>query len=277
MKRNLPPFEVEVTEKADVPGIGSPLYSTGNWQVSQRDFFMEVDGVGRFHAHDGNKVEYSVVPGADRDWVNLYLNGQVLVALMHQRKIINFHASSFVHDGRGVMILGETGAGKSSLTVSFALGGAGFLSDDLTPVIFKDSVPYIWPVDRPVKLRESTLDQLDIGVNMLTEAEAGTGKQYLHIQHAGVAEYPLNTILKIEVGVADRPEFIVPSPMEKFTLLRSEICSWEFLSGMPETEADYLQKLVQIVQQTIIVRVIRPKDIRITELHEAVERFLKLR
>ncbi len=78
----------------------------------------------------GKEVKFSVEPSADPEWVQLYLSGQVLVALLHQRKIINFHASSFIHDGWGVMILGETGAGKSSLTVSFAIAGAGFLSDD---------------------------------------------------------------------------------------------------------------------------------------------------
>ena len=139
----------------------------------------------------GRRWNISLEPGADPDWVQLYLNGQVLVALLHQRKIISFHASSFIHDGRGVMILGETGAGKSSLTVSFALAGAGFLSDDLTPVIFKGSKPYIWPLYRDIKLRENTVAQLDISREKLREAEKGTGKQYLDVNRADVRDHQL--------------------------------------------------------------------------------------
>ena len=249
-------------------------YSAENWQVNQHEFALQVPGVGSFYACDGKEVEYSVVPGADPGWVKLYLNGQVLAALLHQRRIINFHASSFIHDGRGVMILGETGAGKSSLTVSFALAGAGFLSDDLTPVLFRRSKPFIWPLYRDIKLRENTVTQLEINRKKLREAEKGTGKQYLDVNRADVRDHQLNTVLKIEIGNCREPEFHEPSPAEKFSLLRSEICSWEILAGMPETEAVYLQQLLHIVEQVRFVRVVRPDEIEISDLHAAVSKYL---
>ena len=60
-----------------------------------------------------------------------------------------------------------------------------------------------------------------------------------------------------------KPEFHEPAPAEKFSLLRSEICSWEMLAGMPETEAEYLQQLLHIVEQVRFVRVVRPAEIEI--------------
>ena len=251
-----------------------PVYSADNLQVNQNEFSLQVPEVGSFYVRDGKEVEYSIVQGADPNWVQLYLNGQVLVALLHQREIINFHASSFIHDGRGVMILGETGAGKSSLTVSFALAGAGFLSDDLTPVIFKRSKPYIWPLFKDIKLRENTVAQLELNREKLREAEKGTGKQYLEVNRANVSDHQLNTVLKIEIGNCRKPEFHTPSPAEKFSLLRSEICSWEMLAGMPETEAAYLQQLLHIVEQVRFVRVVRPAEIEIAVLHAAVRDYL---
>ena len=76
----------------------------------------------------------------------------------------------------------------------------------------------------------------------------------------------LHTVLKIEIGNCRKPEFHEPSPAEKFSLLRSEICSWEMLAGMPETEAAYLQQLLQIVEQVRFVRVVRPAEIEIAAL-----------
>lgn len=251
-----------------------PAYSGESLQVNQREFATQVDGVGSFYACDGIEVEYSIMPGADHDWVKLYLEGQVLVALLHQRKVINFHASSIIHNKRGILILGETGAGKSSLTVSFALNGAGFLTDDLTPVIFKRSKPFLWSLYRDIKLRENTVGQLNIKSEKLRLAEAGTGKQYLRVDGADVEDFPLDTILKIEIGEVSKPEFLEPSPAERFSLLRSEICSWEMLAGMPETEAEYLQQLLQIVRQVKFVRVVRPAEIEIAALHTAVSEYL---
>ena len=273
-KYSLPVEGVSVSRDEELPVIVGPLLETDNLRVSPHECLLSVPEVGRFYIREGREVVYSVASGADPEWVKLCLNGQVLVALLHQRKIINFHASSFIYNDRGVMILGETGAGKSSLTVSFALTGAGFLTDDLTPVIFKRMKPYIWPLSRDVKLRGNTIMQLDISSEKLREAEKGTGKQYLEVNRADVKGHVLQTIMKIEIGDSRKVEFHEPSVAEKFSLLRSEICSWEMLAGMLETEAAYLQQLVQIVEKVRFVRVMRPAEITIAKFHSAVERYL---
>ena len=252
----------------------SPVYRGQNFQVNQNEFSLQVEGVGSFFAHNGSEILYSVDKGADPEWVRLYLNGQVLVALLHQRKIINFHASGFVYNGMGVMVPGETGAGKSSVTLSFALHGGGFLTDDLTPVVFEDEQPCIMPLKRRVKIRKETAEELGISPDALSEAESGTGKKYVSLTPVRMNPFPLKVIMKIETGPVERPVFSEPSPAERFSLLRSEVCSWEILAGMPETEAAYLQQLVKIVEQTRFVRVIRPKRIGITGLYETVKQYL---
>lgn len=252
-----------------------PLHKAESWQVNQEEFALQVEGVGSFYASGGDRVEYSAEEHADPAWVKLYLNGQVLVALLHQRKIINFHASSFVHDGRGMMMLGETGAGKTSITMSFASAGAVFMSDDLTPVIFSEDDPHVWSLDRKIKLRVDSIDQLNISQSSLTDAEAGTGKKYLILDKGDEEYHRLDIILKIETGEVDGPVFTELTTAEKFALLRSEICSWEILAGMPETEAAYLQQLVKILDSVHFTRVTRPADIRITEMHASIRKYLE--
>jgi hypothetical protein len=268
--------DVAICQKATTLMVKDPLHIGETWQVSQNEFAMQLASIGDFYVRDGNYVEVSPADDADPDMVKLCLSGRIMVALLHQRKIISFHASSFSHNDRGIMILGETGSGKSSLTASFAMNGAGFLSDDMTPVIMKESKPYIWPLHRSIKISENTVGQLNISRHKLTQAERGTGKQYLHIDHAGVKDHILNTILKIEVGNNSAYEFYKPDPAGKFSLLRSEICSWEILAGMPETEAEYLHQILQIIQQVNFVKVVRPVEIEIQRLHAAIADYLKI-
>jgi hypothetical protein len=255
--------------------VEHPLSSADNWQAGPQEFSMQVPGVGDFYAKEGNYIEYFPAPGADPEWIKLYLNGQVLAALLHQRKILNFHASSFIYKGHGMMLLGEAGSGKSSLTAAFTLNDAGFLSDDFTPVIFKEGIPVIWPVYKSIKIREQTISQLGIVKERLRRAEKGTGKYFLEVYSADVDHYPLDFILKIEVSGTNLPIFSKPEPTEAFTLLRSEICSWEMLAGMPETEAAYLQQLLKILRQVKFVRVVRPVQIETTALHDAVRTYLE--
>jgi len=273
-KYSLPVEGVSVSRDEELPVIVGPLLETDNLRVSPHECLLSVPEVGRFYIREGREVVYSVASGADPEWVKLCLNGQVLVALLHQRKIINFHASSFIYNDRGVMILGETGAGKSSLTVSFALTGAGFLTDDLTPVVFNGTEPSIMLLQRKVKIRKDTAVELGIDSLQLTEAEAGTGKKYFSIEPVQVNPFPLNLILKTDTGQVDAPVFSTPEPADKFALLRSEVCSWEILAGMPETEESYLHQILDIVQKVKIFRVTRPEEIRIAQFHEVVRDFL---
>ena len=265
---------VNVRECASPHVVASPSYTGENFCVGRDEFSLEAAEVGRFYVSGGCEVEYSVDSGADEGWVRLYLNGQVTVALLHQRGIITFHASSFVHAGRGVMVLGESGAGKSSLTASFSLSGAGFLTDDVTPVLIQDSQPFIQTLHESIRIRKNTSEQLNVSSELLREAETGSGKQYVHIGRVRDGVFPLGVILKIEIGDVLKPVFDNPSPAKKFLLLRSEICMSEILAGMPETEAAYLQQLVQMIEKVPFVRVVRPEDIRIAGLHEAVELYL---
>jgi hypothetical protein len=274
VKLKIPLADVVIKESLAGKEVSNPVCRGEQWQANGNEFAMQVPGMGSFYACDGREVVYCIEQGADPEWVQLYLNGQVLVAMLHQRKIINFHASSFMHDSRGVMILGETGAGKSSLTAAFSLNGATFLTDDLTPVIFKDSKAQVWPLYRAIKLRDNTISQLNIGTNKLARAEEGTGKQYLHLEHGNVTDSPLHIILKIETGDCSKPEFHEPTPPERFSLLRSEICSWEMLAGMPETEEAYLDQLLMIVRQVDFIRVVRPADIMISGLYTAIREYL---
>lgn len=269
---SLPDLKISRVER--LPDIVSPAYTATGMEVAHYEFSLKVPGVADFYVAEGHLVEYVCHPGADREWIRLYLEGMVLVALLHQREIISFHASSFIFGGQGVIIMGETGAGKSSLTLSFALDGAGFLTDDLTPVVFNRGTPSVMPLNRRMKIRTSTAAELGVEPERLTDAENGTGKKYLEIMPAVSAGHPADVILKIEVGDTEGPLFEEPSPAEKFSLLRSEVCSWEILAGMPETEAAYLQQIVNIVQKVKIYRVTRPAGIRVADFYASVKEFL---
>jgi hypothetical protein len=250
--------------------VKDPLQAGIDWQASQNEFAMQIKGVGDFYACRGSYVEFKPVEGADPEWIKLCLRGRIMVALLHQRRTVSFHASSFIHNNRGLMILGDSGAGKSSLTASFVLNGAGFLTDDLTPVIVKNSIAYIWPIPGSVKIWEDTASQLNISRRKLKPAEQGTGKHYFELTRAGFEECVLKTILKIDVGTNKTIEFYEPEPALRFSILRSEICSWELLAGMPETENDYLHQLLKIVQQVSFIRIVRPAEIGIQKLHSAI-------
>lgn len=274
MPQSFPLNDVGIRRVDKLPEVSSPLYTSGEYCVSESEVLITITGVGCFYVRGGDTVEYVTEEGADPEWVKLVLESQVLVALMHQRQMINFHASSFMRNDKGIMILGETGAGKSSLTASYVMDGAGFLSDDLTAVVFRGSMPYIRPLFREIKLTGDSIQQLSPDSRRLRLAEAGTGKHYLTAEPASFDDQPLHTIIRIEVAQTGTLETHHPPPAEAFAMLRSEVCMWEMLRGMPSSEAVYMKQLLQIVKETKVITIIRPADMLIEDLHREVERLI---
>lgn len=186
---------------------------------------------------------------------------------------MSFHAGSFSYKGDGIIVSGESGAGKSSVVLSFSLGGHDFLSDDVTPVEFIEEKPYIIPFHPKARLRENTIDQFRIERARLTDGEAGSGKSYLEMP-AFDGRVPLKIVISIVQDDCREPSFYEPGPAEKFTILRSEICMWEILEGMPEREPQYFGQLMNIISQVRIIRAVRPANIRIEDFRKAIETYI---
>ena len=63
--------------------------------------------------------------------VYTYLIGQVLSVALLQKQIESLHASAVAIDGKAIVLLGDCGAGKSTLTAALIGAGASLITDDL--------------------------------------------------------------------------------------------------------------------------------------------------
>lgn len=246
--------------------IVNPVYASGYWQINQHEFAMQVESIGSFYACNGNEIEYAPAKNATPESVELYLNGSVYGAILHQRNILPLHGSSFVWKKRGILLCGESGAGKSSLTAAFCFAGAEFLTDDVTPFVFENDRPVIIPLSDRIKLWNDSLQQLNQKNRNLNAIYPGQEKYYFPMQNELHQKYPLHQMYFIEVSEKDKIEFTELDGVQLFAALRNEIYRWEYLSSMPETEISYIQQLLSFTRKVSAYRVHRPRDIKIEEM-----------
>lgn len=269
-----PLADVEIIKTDKISRVQNPFYSNDWMSISASEFSMTVENVGSFYAGNGNHIEYSPDEGADPGAIELYMNGSVYGAILHQRRILPLHGSSFIYNGLGVMFCGESGAGKSSLTASFCLDGAGFLTDDVTPILFDDQKPHIWPKTGKVKLWDDSLQQLKREKAKLTKIRPEDEKYYFPIDSNQIETFPLNKILILEITETDDVTFRKVEKVEAFSYLHQEIYRREYLGAMPETEAAYLEQISLICNNVEVIRVSRPKTIALSEMTSRISKFL---
>ena len=68
-----------------------------------------------------------------------------------------FHASAVTNDKNAIMLTGDSGSGKSSLTTILTVNGYGFVSDDFTPILSNDSFVYCFP--SAISIKENFFSQ----------------------------------------------------------------------------------------------------------------------
>lgn len=255
--------------------IASPLYVDEWYKINQHEFTLDVEEVAWFYASKGHYIEVAPYEGFKMDSLELYLNSTVYGAILQQRKMLALHGSSFNYKNKNIMICGESGVGKSSLTVAFCLTGSKFITDDVSPIVFESGKPHVLALSDKIKLWDDSLSQLKINKEGLVKILEDTDKFYYPIKKEVTGLFPLNQVFILEIHDKPGVEFEVLKGVEKLTMLRNQVFRLEILKGMPENETLYFHQLADIASSVNITRIKRPNDISINDLMNALKKYLK--
>jgi hypothetical protein len=111
---------------------------------------------GGFHITNGHEIVIDPLPGADPDAVRVVLIGRMMAYLLRQRGWLSLHASGVVIDDFGVLFLGVSGSGKSTVAAAFHARGHHVMTDDVAPVRVSDGQCIALPVGSCLRLDENS-------------------------------------------------------------------------------------------------------------------------
>lgn len=136
--------------------------SIGPFVVSKEHIMFRVEGVAIFLIKAGNAIVVSPMQTNKEDEIRLYILGTCMGAILLQNNILPLHGSVLSIDGKAYGIVGECGAGKSTLARAFIKQGYKLLSDDLIPVTLNNNVPHVIPSYPYQKLWEESLTEFNM-------------------------------------------------------------------------------------------------------------------
>ena len=250
----------------------SCIYSCPQLKINELDFFLDIKNVARYRVSDGQKIEVFPYENADKESVCLFPEGSAMGAVLHQRGLLPFHGSSFVYKGKGIMICGHSGIGKSSVTAVFCREGSNFINDDITPVAVSDSTTTILPLKTRIKLWYDSLRKLEIDFNQLQRIRPDLDKFYLPMEKRAASEHKLDHIFILSSHQKDVFLAMELEGMRKYNALRQQIYRRIYLKGMPETEKKYFRQLFSVAANVRVTYIIRPQVCDIQETSHFIEK-----
>ena len=121
---------------APLPAIDESRWTRSgpfSW-VAESSYMLEVPGVLRLLARNGNEMVIEPAPGVDDDSLRCFVLGSGFGALLFQRGYLVLHGNSIRIGNQCLICVGPSGAGKSTVSAMFLQRGYQVLADDVVPV-----------------------------------------------------------------------------------------------------------------------------------------------
>jgi hypothetical protein len=140
--------EIPPRLEAEVAHAGAPWHVSPHYDSSGMPTLVvrRMPGARSFHLRYGDGTEFVVEDAGRRVWcrwdedltledVATYLLGPVMGFILRQRGLTCLHASAVEVAGGAVLLVGASGAGKSTTAAALALRGVPVLADDVAPLL----------------------------------------------------------------------------------------------------------------------------------------------
>ena len=124
--------------------------------------------VGVFWIHDDRQINF-IEYGGTVDEAAQFLPGMCLSILLWFRKMIIIHGACLRYRDKTIIIAGDSGSGKSSLSTEFIKKGALLIADDVTGIAMEDGKYYSYPAFPAQKLCTDQVEKNNMDVNGLRQ------------------------------------------------------------------------------------------------------------
>ena len=263
--------KVTVDLVESIPDMSNVAYTDEFTRLNANEFHLHIAGTADFYAKNGKYVQIAPIGTTDQASIELYLNGSVLGALLHQQGQLPIHGSSFHYKGQTVLLSGASGAGKSTLTAAFCKRGGTFLTDDITPITEIDGHQCIFPISDSMKLWEDSIKRLNLDTAVISPVQNTEDKFFVNISDQPSNPAPLSCFIVLEYDNKKELSTSEVTGAEKFHLLLNQIYRKEYLQGMPALREHYFDQLVKICAQTPFYLVSRPEKLDHALFTDAIE------
>lgn len=129
---NLDKELVTETEDEVLEGQGWIFYYTQKWAGAR--YIHQ----GAFRMEGGNTIQYHLKPECDKLFVNQIILCFCLSIILIQRGKVALHGSGIIVNGKVMVISGESGSGKSTITTALLSSGLEYIADDTVAIDFTE-------------------------------------------------------------------------------------------------------------------------------------------
>lgn len=233
-------------------------YNRNGFYVNSKQAFFRVDESLAISIHDGNKiiVEYELL---NLKKINLFLLGSAMGILLLQRNLFSLHGSSVCDYQKGICVIGDSGAGKTSLARGFINKGYNLLSDDVSRVDTHEFVNIISSYPSQ-KMWKDTLNYYKLEGNKENQLLERYDKYYLDVKDKFKAgKNSLDVLLYLRAEDIQEPYIRLLEVDQAFSIIHKNTYRYELIDTM-ELKQNHFKWISEVLSTTPVYELVRPID-----------------
>ena len=221
--------------------------------------YLYIPGIATYCIENGKKIIIEPYYKADMKMVNIYFIGCVLGILMHQRKVVAIHGATVVNNNKAIIITGDCGAGKSTLSTELRKRGYGFISDDVAAIKFNNK-PFVMHGFPFQKICEDTMSKLGYDKKLYTSFQSDDKVKYLvSVENKFITkDTVLTTMVEVTVGDVDSVRYEKINGHDKLEKVLYNLFSKSYIKPCGGVTKEYFKECAEIAKNIDIYRITRP-------------------
>ena len=227
-----------------------------NFSLSYIWFYAE--NIATYQIIEGKKILVTKDKDCDHETVKAYLIGTCMGYILFQKNILAIHGAVVANKDKASIIIGDSGSGKSTISMYLQNKGYGFLSDDIARIFDGDKlcVSSGYPGQR---LCEDTMEELDFNIKQYRKVHLPNKNKFLIPIKENFIDNRIEArfIFEITTKNSGEIEFFHVEGKEKLNIILNNIYGISRLKFLKKN-SNYFKSCISLAREITVYKIVRP-------------------
>ena len=233
----------------------------GNFMYKGSDFFIfRVADVADYLVYP-SKIYIRLFDNANENDVKVFLLGTGFGLCMILRNNIAIHGGAVCRNNTGIIVTGESGCGKSTITNNLLMNGWKFIADDVCSITIKENGAHINMAYPQLKLCRDAAINMGYDLESLIYIDEDRDKFAVRLKEGYLPEgADFSKLFEITLTEADSVSYAKLEGLQKLQILTRNIFRKEVTFDKWKMPPEYLKQCLNLIQHIEVYSIKRPKD-----------------
>ena len=255
--------------------LENPIFKRAFQQANQEEYLLNIKNTARYWLKNKHEIVVEPYENAQEDAIRIFVLSSLMGALLHKHELLPIHSCCIKVKDYAVLVAGDSGAGKSTISLGMYRKGYEILNDDISTVFFnEEKIPFVHPGYMHLKLWSESLEKYGYQAADYRKLRNEIEKYSFPINRSKTLEkLPLKAVFILNPN-GEELSFETIGGLKAFEALNKNTFRRNLLKGLGK-ETSHFKLCAQAAAKIKVMVVNRPEKTKPADFADYMEELIK--